>query len=87
AHPSELWKLVLFWRGALLAGLAGVAGSACWFTAMTLQEVAYVRTLGTIELLFTLLSSYLLFKERPSRAELVGVALVLAGTVLVLNPG
>jgi drug/metabolite transporter (DMT)-like permease len=52
---------------------------------MTLQSVAYVRTLGLIELVFTFAISVFAFRERPSRNEVLGVALLVAGIMLVLN--
>ena len=55
------------WRVAALVGLSGMLASAGWFTAMTLQNAAYVRTLGQIELVFTYLVSRLVFAERTSR--------------------
>ncbi|MEP3278093.1 MAG: EamA family transporter, partial [Stappiaceae bacterium] len=72
------------WRPACIVGLAGVAGSACWFTAMTIQSAAYVRALGQIELVFTFAVSWLFFKERLNRLEFAGIALILGGILLLL---
>lgn len=74
-------------RRSTWIGLTGVAGSAAWFTAMTLQNAAYVRTLGQIELLFSLAISYFLFRERLSRHEIAGMALVIAGIALLVAIG
>jgi hypothetical protein len=49
-EPGELGRVRANWRVASLAGITGTLGSLGWFTAMTLQLVAYVRTLGLIEL-------------------------------------
>lgn len=68
-------------------GFTGAAGSAAWFTAMTLQNAAYVRTLGQIELVFALLISWYFFKERLSRHEIAGMGLVIAGIVLLVLIG
>jgi drug/metabolite transporter (DMT)-like permease len=70
-----------------LVGAASAVGSAGWFTAFTLQIAAYVRTLGLIELLFTVLISRYVFRERPSRAELIGLALLVVSIAMVLNGG
>lgn len=83
---DQFAHLAATWRASALAGLASVIGSACWFTAMTIQVVAYVRTLGMIELVFTFLLSVLWFREQPSAAETAGTALVVVGVVMVLNP-
>ncbi len=69
---------------ATAVGIAGMAASVGWFTAMTLQKAAYVRALGQIELLFTFAASYLFFHERVNRLELVGVALVLGALLLLV---
>ena len=73
------------WRMASLPSIAGVLGTICWLTAMTLQSVAYVRTLGLIELVFTFMISVFAFRERPARNEVIGVALLVGGIALVLN--
>jgi drug/metabolite transporter (DMT)-like permease len=83
---DQFAKVVATWRVSSLAGLASVLGSGCWFTAMTLQAVAYVRTLGLIELLFTFAYSALWFREQPRRTEVTGVALIVVGIAMVLNP-
>jgi drug/metabolite transporter (DMT)-like permease len=83
---DQFARLRAAWRPSLAAGIAGVAGSACWFTAMTIQTVAIVRTLGLVELLFTFAMSVLWFRERPTKAEVAGVVMLVAAIVLLLNP-
>jgi drug/metabolite transporter (DMT)-like permease len=60
-----------------------LVGSACWFTAFTLQTVAYVNALGQVEVVFALVASVLVFGERIGRREAQGVA-VLTGSILLL---
>lgn len=67
-----------------LVGISGVAASMGWFTAMTIQNVAYVRALGQIELIFTFVASYFFFHERINRTEVVGVILIAACIVILL---
>jgi drug/metabolite transporter (DMT)-like permease len=69
------------WRVSMLAGGMGALGSACWFTAMAMQPVARVRTLGLIELYFSYLVSRRIFRERLSGAEFAGFVLLAAGVV------
>ncbi|MBV9824330.1 MAG: EamA/RhaT family transporter [Alphaproteobacteria bacterium] len=64
------------WRVSLLAGAMGAAGSAGWFTAMALQPVANVRTLGLVELYFSYVVSRRVFRERLSTSELAGFVLL-----------
>ena len=59
------------------------AASAGWFTAMAIEPVAHVRTLGLIELLFSYAISRWVFRERLRRRELVGVALLAVALVIV----
>jgi len=67
-----------------LVGLTGVAGSVCWFNAMTLENAAYVRTLGQVELILSLLTSYIVFKERSTRYEIVGMVMIVIGIIILL---
>jgi drug/metabolite transporter (DMT)-like permease len=71
------------WRASLFAGFMGAAASGGWFTAMTIEPAAHVRTLGLIELLFSYAISRRVFRERLSRRELVGVLLLALALVVV----
>ncbi len=84
-EPGQTMAVARAWKPASLVGIAGVLGSVCWFTAMTIQSVAYVRSLGQIELIFTFASSYFIFKERPNKAETVGVVLIALGIIVLLQ--
>lgn len=87
-EPGQITAVLRSWRVSSLVGLAGMLASACWFTAMTIQNAAYVRALGQVELIFTFVFSYFVFGERSNRLELIGIALVTAGIlVLLIAPG
>ena len=60
------------------------ACSGCPMAAMTLQNAAYVRALGQIELLFAFAVSYLVFRERSSSWELFGIVLVTIGILALV---
>jgi drug/metabolite transporter (DMT)-like permease len=51
---------------------------------MTIQNAAYVRALGQIELVFTFAASYFFFHEKTNRVELFGIALVIGGILILL---
>ena len=70
--------------GCFFIGITSVAGSAGWFTAMTLQSASYVKTLGQIEFLFTLALTIFYFKERPNPAELLGMGFIVIGAIVLL---
>lgn len=81
---AELAQCLRSWRIALAVGASGAAASVGWFTAMTLQNAALVRALGQVELVFTLGASVLFFRERILRFEALGIALVVAGLLVLL---
>ena len=84
---KERGELKRIWqnrRKAMLVGLASMLGSVGWFTAMTLQNAAYVRALGQIELIFTFLTSVLIFRERIAKAEIGGTLLIVGGVLILL---
>jgi drug/metabolite transporter (DMT)-like permease len=83
-EPGELQRVIKAWRPGLVVGMASAAGSAGWFTAMALQLAAYVRMLGMIEMVFAFLISYLAFRERPAKSEIVGVIVLISGILLGL---
>ena len=82
---DQFGKVIRTWRASSMAGLASVLGSACWFTAMTLQTVAYVRTLGLVELLFTFAYSVFWFREKARPTEVMGVIFIVASVAMILN--
>lgn len=86
-EPDQLRASLRAWRPAFLVGFAGVAGSVGWFTAMTLQNVAYVRALAQVELVFTFLASWLVFKEVIVRSEILGCALIVAAVIGIVLYG
>ena len=83
-EPGQLAAVFRSWRISGWVGLVGWLGSVGWITAMTLQNAAYVRALGQIELVFTFAASYLIFKERSTKKELAGIALVTLGIMALL---
>ncbi len=83
-EPGQISRVLGHWRVTALVGLTGMLGSLCWFIAFTLQNAAYVRALGQIELVFTLMASWLVFKEAMGWRELLGIMLLLAGIILLL---
>ena len=82
-NPDAVRRVLRAWRASLFAGLMGAAASAGWFTAMAIEPVAHVRTLGLVELLFSYVVSRRVFRERLSRIELGGIALLTSGLVIV----
>ncbi|WP_334194750.1 DMT family transporter [Pararhodobacter sp.] len=85
-EPGEVGRVLASWRATALVGVTGVLGSLGWFVAFALQNAAYVRSLGQVELLYSILVSALFFRERPRPLEVAGMALLalsIIGIVLV----
>jgi drug/metabolite transporter (DMT)-like permease len=85
--PQVLSAVLRAWRASLFAGFMGAAASIGWFTAMAIEPVAHVRTLALVELVFTLIISQRVFRERFTRLELAGIAVLACGLVVVTLQG
>lgn len=73
------------WRHRGIATFIGVTsamGSIAWFAAFALQNASYVRAVGQVEVVFTLLVSAFYFRERILPLEYAGIALTVIGIVL-----
>lgn len=80
-------ELVAVWaarRTAVFVGLTSLGGSFCWFWAFTLQNAAYVKALGQVELVLSLLASILFFRETISAREIGGMGLLGASILLLV---
>ena len=84
---EEFKKVFIYWRPACAVGISGGLASIGWFSAFTLQNASYVRALGQIELLFTFALTVFLFREKVSRAEIIGIALIMGSIILLLLRG
>jgi drug/metabolite transporter (DMT)-like permease len=81
--PAQLGAVWQARRVAVWIGLMSLAGSFCWFWAFTLQNAAYVKSVGQVELIFSLLASVLFFGERSTTRELTGMS-VLSLSIIAL---
>lgn len=82
-HRDVVTRVLRAWRVSLFAGFMGAAASAGWFTAMAIEPVAHVRTLGLTELLFSYVVSRRIFREHLQRREMIGIALLTLGLIVV----
>jgi len=80
---SVVIRVFKAWRRSLFAGFMGAAASAGWFTAMAIEPVAHVRTLGLVELLFSSILSRKIFREKLSNLEIAGMLLLTLGLIIV----
>ncbi|WP_158967860.1 DMT family transporter [Chachezhania sediminis] len=71
-------------RSAVWIGLTSIVGSFCWFLAFTLQTAAYVKAVGQVELVFSLIASVLFFRETVTKRELSGIAMLGLSILLLI---
>lgn len=83
-EPGAVTRVLLSWRVTGLVGLAGMLASLCWFTAFTLQNAAYVRAVGQVEMIFTIAASHFVFRERVTGREYLGIGLILLSLILLV---
>jgi drug/metabolite transporter (DMT)-like permease len=83
-EPGELGKVMAAWRATLPVGVTGVLGSLGWFTAFALQNAAYVRSVGQVELIFSIMASLYVFRERPKFREIVGMLALAVSIILIV---
>ena len=81
---KQFYLLYLNWKDSLIVGFFGAFASIGWFYAMSVQNVAYVRALGQIELIFTILASIFYFKEKIIKTEILGILITLTGILIIL---
>ncbi|OAN70975.1 hypothetical protein A8B78_20440 [Jannaschia sp. EhC01] len=86
-EPGQITAVIASWRISSLTGLTSMLGSMGWFIAFALQTAAYVKALGQIELLFTFAFSAFWLREKTSRNEVIGIALIIASLALILWAG
>jgi len=76
-----MWQRIgLTFRVSLCSFLASLG----WFSAMSIQSVPIVKTLGQVEIIFSMLISAYFFKEKLARAEHLGIVLVVIAALLVI---
>jgi len=79
----QLRQCLIVWRRAAPVGALSALGSAAWFTGFALTQVALVRGLGQIEVVFTLLFGHFFLREHFQRREVFGLILVAAGVLVI----
>ncbi|PWI32501.1 multidrug transporter [Vibrio albus] len=71
-------------RLVIMTSVASCVGSFGWFSAMSLQAVPYVKTLGQVEVFFTMLISFFWLKEKIKRKDITALILVAIAAILVM---
>jgi len=83
-EPKVLAGIMRAWRPSLFAGFVGALASQFWFLAFALATAASVRTLALVEVIFAQAISRFAFKQPTTAREAFGIALIVAGCVLLI---
>lgn len=81
---GELGRVLAARRQGVLVGLASMGGSLCWFTAFAQQNAALVFAVGQVEVIFSMMASVMVFRERISGREYWGIALLTASILALV---
>ncbi len=79
-----LSKMKKRYRLVAMTSIASFIGSFGWFGAMSLQAVPLVKTLGQVEIFFTMLISFFWLKEQVKRKDIFALMMVAVAAVLVM---
>ncbi len=82
--PATLKTMFAHPKRVIMTSVASCVGSLCWFSAMSLQAVPYVKTLGQVEIFFTMLISFFWLKESIRRKDILALILVAVAAILVM---
>ena len=82
--PFVFKQLISARKQVLAISTVSCLGSICWFTAMALQHVALVKTLGQLEVLLTLVLSHYWLKNAVTKREIIGLLLIGVAAIMVM---
>ena len=82
--PFVFRQLTYAKKQVLAISTVSCLGSICWFTAMALQHVALVKTLGQLEVLLTLVLSHYWLKNAVTKREIAGLLLIGLAAIFVM---
>lgn len=82
--PASIKGLKQHSKMTLIISVTSCLGSIGWFSAMSLQSVAYVKTLGQIEVFFTMLISTFWLKQAVNKKHIGGLIFIAIAAILVM---
>ena len=83
-EPDTLRLIFKKSKLVVMTSLASVIGSLGWFSAMSLQAVPYVKTLGQVEVVFMVLISYFWLGQSIARKDILALILLSVAAILVM---
>lgn len=84
---TQKQALTALWQSRTLlvaTSTCSCLGSIAWFGAMALQYVAYVKTLGQTEVLFTIVIATVWLKQKVTQDEVIGLLLIAIAAIFVM---
>ena len=84
-EKKKLDKLFNIWKKGLPVGFFGCSATFCWFYAFSLVDATLVRAVGQLEIVFSVLMSYIFYKERITGFELIGMSLITISILALLG--
>ncbi|QYJ92927.1 DMT family transporter [Shewanella spartinae] len=86
-YLQDRQTLAALWRRpklTLAISVTSCLGSIGWFSAMALQAVPYVKTLGQVEVFFTLIVAGSYLKQKVKPKEMTALLLIAVAVILVI---
>ena len=80
----ELIAVFRLWKVGIAAGFFAAIATAAWFSAFAIHRAAPVRAVGQAELLFTILITIFIFRQKITRIEFAGTLLLVGSIMLVI---
>ncbi len=72
------------WKIGLFIGITAAISTAAWFFAFAIFHLGAVRAVGQIELIISILFSWLFLKEKITLLEVIGISILGISIILVL---
>ena len=82
---QNILKLLSIWKKGLPVGFFGCLATFCWFSAFSLVDATFVRAVGQLEIVFSVLISYIFYKEKITGFELIGMSLITVSILALLG--
>ena len=83
-QPVQLMLCLANWKLGLLIGITATISTAAWFFAFAMFHLGAVRAVGQIELIISILFSWLFLKEKITLLEVIGISILGVSIILVL---
>ena len=83
-QPEQLMLCLANWKIGIFIGITAAVSTAAWFIAFAMFHLGPVRAIGQIELIISILFSWLFLKEKITLLEVIGISVLGISIILVL---